>query len=308
MTQPVILFSGQGAQQIGMARDWLDSSAIARDLAREADENLGYALTKTMFDGPEESLTATSRCQPALYLHGMIGLALLKERLPNFEPFAAAGLSLGEFTAHAAAGTFSFADGLRLVSRRGTFMEEACHATDGAMAALIGGEESEIRRLAQATGVDIANINAPGQIVLSGPTENIDQAISQAKSYGIRRAIKLNVAGAYHSRLMAAAQEKLATELAITTIASPTIPVVANFTARPVSSEDEIRATLISQVTGSVRWIESIQYLYESGQYFFIEIGPRKVLAGLVAKIAPEATIVSVEDIPSLEAAVEKLS
>jgi [acyl-carrier-protein] S-malonyltransferase len=308
MTQPVILFSGQGAQKIGMARDWIESSATARELARTADETLGYALTETMFDGPEESLIATSRCQPALYLHGMIGLALLKERLPNFKPAAAAGLSLGEFTAHAAAGTFTFADGLRLVSRRGTFMEEACHATDGAMAALIGGEESEIRRLAEATGVDIANLNARGQIVLSGATENIDQAVAQAKDFGIRRAIKLNVAGAYHSRLMASAQEKLAAELAGTAIATPAIPVVANFTARPVSSEDEIRATLTSQVTGSVRWIESIQRLCECGHRLFVEIGPGKVLAGLVAKIAPDATVISVEDLPSLEAAVEKLS
>lgn len=308
MTQPVILFSGQGSQKIGMARDWIESSAIARELAHQADETLGYSLTEIMSEGPEESLTATSRCQPALYLHGMIGLALLKERLPNLKPAAAAGLSLGEFTAHAAAGTFSFADGLRLVSRRGTFMEEACNTTDGAMAALIGGEESEIRKLAEATGVDIANLNAPGQIVLSGASAHIDAAVAQAKDFGIRRAIKLNVAGAYHSRLMAAAQEKLAAELAGTAIATPAIPVVANFTARPVSSEDEIRATLTSQVTGSVRWIESIQYLYESGHRLFVEIGPGKVLAGLVAKIASDATIISVDDLPSLEVAVEKLS
>jgi [acyl-carrier-protein] S-malonyltransferase len=308
MTQPVILFSGQGAQKIGMVRDWIESSATARELAHQADEALGYSLTSIMFDGPEESLTATSRCQPALYLHGMIGLALLKERLPDFNPAAAAGLSLGEFTAHAAAGTFSFTDGLHLVSRRGTFMEEACNATDGAMAALIGGEESEIRRLAEATGVDIANLNAPGQIVLSGATENIDQAVAQAKDFGIRRAIKLNVAGAYHSRLMATAQEKLATELAATSITTPIIPVVANFTAAPVSSLNEIRSTLTSQVTGSVRWIESIQFLVAQGHSLFLEIGPGKVLAGLVAKIAPEATVISIEDLPSLEAAAEKLS
>jgi len=308
MTQPVILFSGQGAQKIGMARDWIESSPTARDLAHQADLALGYSLTEIMFDGPEESLTATSRCQPALYLHGLIGLTLLKKRLPNFNPAAAAGLSLGEFTAHAAAGTFSFIDGLKLVSQRGTFMEEACKATDGSMAALIGGEEEKIRELAVATDVDIANLNAPGQIVLSGSAENIDKAVAQAKDFGIRRAIKLNVAGAYHSRLMAAAQEKLAAELEGTTITSPSIPVVANFTAQPVSSPDEIRSTLTSQVTGSVRWIESIQYLVSAGHSLFIEIGPGKVLAGLVAKIAPEATVISVEDLPSLEAAIEKLS
>lgn len=313
MTSPVILFSGQGAQKIGMARDWIESSATARDMAHQADLALGYSLTEIMFEGPEESLTATSKCQPALYLHGLIGLTLLKERLPNFKPAAAAGLSLGEFTAHAAAGTFTFEDGLRLVSRRGTFMEEACNATDGAMAALIGGDEEKVRALAEAVGVDIANLNAPGQIVISGPSAGIDDAVMKAKDFGIRRAIKLNVAGAYHSSLMASAQEKLAAELAETIITVPaiggtSIPIIANFTAKPVSSEGEIRSTLTSQVTGSVRWIESIQYLISAGHQTFIEIGPGKVLAGLVGKIAPEATVLSIEDLASLEAAVEKLS
>ncbi|QTN31090.1 ACP S-malonyltransferase [Akkermansiaceae bacterium] len=308
MTQPVILFSGQGAQKIGMARDWIESSPLALDLAKQADAALGYSLSDIMFEGPEESLTATSKCQPALYLHGLIGLALLKERVPGFQPAAAAGLSLGEFTAHAAAGTFSFIDGLKLVSQRGTFMEEACKATDGAMAALIGGEEEKIRELAAATDVDVANLNAPGQIVISGSSAGVDDAVAKAKDFGIRRAIKLNVAGAYHSRLMASAQDKLAAELAGTSITSPTIPVVANFTSSPVSSPEEIRSTLTAQVTGSVRWIESIQHLVAQGHTHFIEIGPGKVIAGLVAKIAPEATVISVEDIASLEAAVEKLS
>jgi [acyl-carrier-protein] S-malonyltransferase len=308
MTSPVILFSGQGAQKIGMARDWIESSSIARDLADKADAALGYSLTDIMFNGPEETLTATSKCQPALYLHGLIGLALLKSRLPNFKPVAAAGLSLGEFTAHAAAGTFSFEDGLHLVSRRGTFMEEACNATDGAMAALIGGDEEKIRELAKATGVDVANLNAPGQIVISGSSAGIDDAVAKAKDFGIRRAIKLNVAGAYHSSLMATAQEKLASELASTNIVSPQIPVIANFTAAPVSSPEEIRSTLTSQVTGSVRWIESIQHLVAAGHTEFIEIGPGKVLAGLVAKIAPDANVISIEDQASLEAAIEQLS
>ena len=308
MTQPVLLFSGQGAQKVGMARDWIESSPVARELADQADAALGYSLTEIMFDGPAENLTATSKCQPALYLHGLIGYALLKERLPNLQPAAADGLSLGEFTAHAAAGTFSFIDGLKLVSQRGTFMEESCNATDGAMAALIGGDEEKVRALAEATVVDVANLNAPGQIVISGTSAGIDDAVGKAKEFGIRRAIKLNVAGAYHSRLMAAAQEKLAVELAGTTITSPVIPVVANFTAAAVSSEDEIRSALTSQVTGSVRWIESIQHLVAQGHTSFIEIGPGKVLAGLVAKIASDATVISIEDAASLEAAVEALA
>lgn len=313
MTQPVILFSGQGAQKVGMARDWIESSSLALALAEKANAALGYSLTEIMFNGPEESLTATSKCQPALYLHGFIGLALLKESIPGFQPAAVAGLSLGEFTAHAAAGTYSFIDGLRLVSQRGTFMEEACNATDGAMAALIGGDEEKVRALAEAADVDVANLNAPGQIVISGSSAGIDDAVAKAKDFGIRRAIKLNVAGAYHSRLMASAQEKLAAELETTTITVPAIsgtaiPVIANFTAAPVASAGEIRSTLTSQVTGSVRWIESIQYLVSAGHHQFVEIGPGKVIAGLVAKIAPDATVISVEDIPSLEAAIEKLS
>lgn len=308
MTPPVILFSGQGAQKIGMAKDFVETSEIARDLANKADAVLGYSLTDIMFNGPADKLTSTAHCQPALYLHGLIALELIKASVPGFEPIATAGLSLGEFTAHCAAGTFSFEAGLRLVSRRGIFMEEACNATDGAMAALIGGEEGKIRELAAATDVDVANLNAPGQIVISGASANIDAAIAQAKEFGIRRAIKLNVAGAYHSRLMASAQEKLAAELAETIMVPPSIPVVVNFTAQPVATEGEVRSTLTSQVTGSVRWIESIQYLVDAGHHTFLELGPGKVLAGLVAKIAPDATVISVEDTDSLEAAIEQLS
>lgn len=291
-----------------MARDWFESSQLARDLVEKADAALGYSLSEIMFHGPEEKLTATSHCQPALYLHGLIALELIRSAIPSFSPVAAAGLSLGEFTAHAAAGTFSFEDGLRLVSRRGTFMEEACLSTNGSMAALIGGDEEKIRELAAATDVDIANLNAPGQIVISGASEKIDAAIALAKDYGIRRAIKLNVAGAYHSRLMASAQEKLAAELVRTTLALPAIPVIANFSAQPAASESEIRSTLTSQVTGSVRWIESIRHLISAGHTSFLELGPGKVIAGLVAKIAPDATVNSIEDAASLEAALEKIS
>lgn len=308
MSEIVVLFSGQGAQKVGMAKDWVESSATARALAQKADQALGYSLTDIMFEGPEDELTKTSRCQPALYLHGLIGLALFKERLPNLKPLAAAGLSLGEFTAHAAAGTFSFEDGLKIVAQRGSFMEEACQATQGSMAALIGGEEDQVRALAAAANVDVANLNAPGQIVLSGTVEGIDSAIAQAKDFGIRRAIKLNVAGAYHSRLMKSAQDKLAAELAALAISSPQIPVVANFTAAQVTSPDEIRKTLEQQVTGSVRWTESIRTLIAMGHRQFVELGPGKVIAGLVAKIDKDVTVHSIEDLASLDAATEALS
>lgn len=308
MSQIVLLFSGQGAQKVGMGKDWAESSATARKMAVQADQALGFSISDVMFDGPDEELTKTSRCQPALYLHGLMALALIRERLPNFEPVAAAGLSLGEFTAHAAAGSFSFEDGLRLVARRGEFMEEACKATEGSMAALIGGDESQVRALAAAAGVDVANLNAPGQIVISGTVAGIDAAVAQAKEFGIRRAIKLNVAGAYHSRLMQSAQDKLATELAGVNIQSPALPVVCNFGASPVSDPAEIRSMLEKQVTGSVRWTESIQALIAMGHKTFLELGPGKVIAGLVSKIDKEAVVHSVEDLASLEAAVEALS
>ncbi len=290
-----------------MGKDFHDSSATAREMFQRADEVLGFPLSAAMFAGPEEELTRTSRCQPALYLHGLVALALLKERVGGLNPVAAAGLSLGEFTAHAAAGTFSFEDGLRLVARRGEFMEDACSATRGAMAALIGGEEDAVRALAAECGVDVANFNAPGQIVLSGTVEGIDAAVEKARDHGIRRAIKLNVAGAYHSRLMQSAQDQLAVELAAVPVATPGIPVVCNFGASVVADPAEIRSMLERQVTGSVRWTESIRLLCARGQRHFIELGPGKVLAGLVAKIDKDATVHSVEDLASLEAVVEQL-
>jgi [acyl-carrier-protein] S-malonyltransferase len=308
MSQIVLLFSGQGAQKTGMGKDFAESSAAARGMAVKADETLGFPLSEMMFEGPDEELTKTSRCQPALYLHGLMALALIRQRLPRLTPVAAAGLSLGEFTAHAAAGTFSFEDGLRIVGKRGAFMEEACLATAGSMAALIGGEEHQIRALAAATEVDIANFNAPGQIVLSGTVAGIDAAVARAKEFGIRRAIKLNVAGAYHSRLMQSARHQLAAELAAVSLLKPAIPVVCNYTATPVSEPAEIRSMLEKQVTGSVRWTASIQALIAMGHRNFLELGPGRVIAGLVAKIDKEAVVHSVEDLPSLEAAVEALS
>jgi [acyl-carrier-protein] S-malonyltransferase len=308
MSDIVLLFSGQGAQKVGMGKDFVEHSAACRVMAEKADAALGFDLSKIMFEGPDEDLTKTSRCQPALYLHGLMALAMVSERLPALKPVAAAGLSLGEFTAHAAAGTFSFEDGLKIVGKRGAFMEEACNATEGSMAALIGGEEEQVQALAAAADVDIANLNAPGQIVLSGTVEGIDAAVARAKEFGIRRAIKLNVAGAYHSRLMQGAQDKLAAELAKLPLNTPAIPVICNYAATPVADAAEIRSMLEKQVTGSVRWTASIQQLVAMGHRNFLELGPGKVIAGLVAKIDKDAVVHSVDDLESLEAAVKALA
>lgn len=308
MKDVVLLFSGQGAQKVGMGKDFFEASEKAREMFAAADESLGMKLSEVMFEGPADELTRTSRCQPALYLHGLVAWVLLQEKVPSLNPVAAAGLSLGEFTAHAAAGSFSLADGLELVAKRGGFMEEACEATTGAMAAMIGGDEEAVKALAADCGVDVANFNAPGQIVLSGAVEGIDKAVAAAKEKGIRKAVKLKVAGAYHSRLMQSAQDQLAAELANADITRPGIPVVCNFGASVADDPAVIREMLEKQVTGSVRWTESVRLLVEQGHTTFIELGPGKVLAGLVGKIAKGATILSVEDLPSLDAAAEALA
>ena len=291
-----------------MGKDLAEAFPSVRALLEQADAALGYSLTQVMFEGPMEELTKTSRCQPALYAHDLAILSILKEKVPGLQIAATAGLSLGEFTAHAAAGTFDFATGLNLVFQRGSFMEEACESTQGAMLAMLGGEESAIRELAAECDVDVANLNAPGQIVLSGGAEGIQAAAAKAKDKGIKRAIPLPVAGAYHSRLMKSAQDKLAAVLAGAAIHEPAVPVVCNFEARAVKSPDEIRATLTAQVTGSVRWVESMQLLRSQGHELFIELGPDATLAGLMGKIDKTARVISIKDLASLEAAVAELA
>lgn len=290
-----------------MGRDLVAAYPAAASLFDEARALLDFDLTGVMASGPEEQLTRTGYCQPALYLHGLAVLAVLRERVPGLVVAACAGLSLGEFTAHAAAGTFSFADGLRLVAARGRFMDEACAAAAGAMAAMIGGEEAAVRELAAECDVDVANLNAPGQIVLSGSEAGIARAVAGAKARGIRLAKPLAVAGAYHSRLMRAAQEKLAAELAATSLRPPSVPVISNVTAEPVAEPSEIRRTLEAQVTGSVRWSESMQYLRRCGHDLFLELGPGGVLAGLMGRIDKSARVLAIEDTASLEKAVAEL-
>jgi [acyl-carrier-protein] S-malonyltransferase len=290
-----------------MGSDLVAAYPVVGALFAEAQAALDFDLTGVMAAGPAETLTRTRYCQPALYLHGLAVLAELRERVPGLSIAACAGLSLGEFTAHAAAGTFSFADGLRLVAARGRFMDEACDATAGAMAAMIGGEEASVRALAAECDVDVANLNAPGQIVLSGSQTGIARAVEGAKAKGIRLAKPLQVAGAYHSRLMRSAQEKLAVELAATAIGTPTVPVIGNVTAAPVADPQEIRRTLEAQVTGSVRWSESMQFLRAQGHGLFLELGPGGVLAGLMGRIDKTARVLSIEDVPTLEKAVADL-
>ena len=304
----VLLFAGQGAQKVGMGKDLAEAFPVARELFEKADAALGFSLSQIMFEGPIEELTKTSRCQPALYLHGLAVLAVLKEKVPSLDVVACAGLSLGEFTAHAAAGTFDSSTGLGVVHQRGTFMEEACEQTEGSMAAMIGGEESAVRELAAECDVDVANFNAPGQIVLSGSAAGIKAAVAGAKAKGIVKAVELTVAGAYHSRLMESAQAKLAAVLADTPVSMPQVPVLSNYQASAVTGEDVIRETLTKQVTGSVRWSESMQKLIQEGQTLFLELGPGGVLAGLMKRIDRSAKVITIEDAASLGKAVTELT
>ena len=303
-----ILFAGQGAQAVGMGQDLASKYPAAAEIFSRADEILGRPLSAIAFTGPEEELTQTKNCQPALFVHGLACLAALRSEMGELPIHAAAGLSLGEFTAHAAAGTFDFETGLRLVAQRGLFMQEACEQSSGGMAAMIGADESAVRSLASETDVDVANLNSPGQIVISGESSKIALAVSLAKEHGIRLAKTLNVAGAYHSRLMNSAFIRLGEELQKTTLATPRFPVICNVDATPVSEPDEIRESLQDQVTGTVRWTESIEYLVDEADCeIFLELGPGGVLAGLLNRIRKGTPCHSITDCASLAAAVAAL-
>jgi [acyl-carrier-protein] S-malonyltransferase len=297
-----LIFPGQGAQALGMGRSLAEVSPAAAEVFRQADEILGWPLSKICWEGPEEELTKTSICQPALYVHGLAALAALREKTGAITAVAAGGLSLGEFTAHAAAGTFDFATGLQLVAQRGQFMQEACEATHGGMAAMIGAEENVVRDLAAQTDVDVANINSPGQIVVSGEAAKVAAAVGLAKDFGIRKAVELKVAGAFHSRLMQPAYERLGQVLQSTQLCQPTIPVVCNVEGRAVKDADDIRSMLVAQVTGSVRWADCVTCLLdELGCDTFLELGPGTTLAGMIARIRKGTTVYSVGSAEDLE-------
>ncbi len=298
------IFSGQGAQCVGMGKDLVAASKAAAAVFEEADKVLGWSVSSICFDGPEEKLTETRNCQPAIYTMSAAALAAFKERFPNVEPAACAGLSLGEYGALYAAGFFGFAEGLKLLARRAELMDEACKATNGAMASVLGGEPAVIAEVCAANGIDVANLNCPGQIVISGVAEGVAKAVEELKAKGFRKVIPLKVAGAFHSRLMKSAGEKLAEPLSKAVVAAPRVPVAQNFTGKLESDVAAIKGNLVSQVAGSVRWEDCVKSISASGVDTFIEFGPGAVLTGLVKRIDSTKALFNVgkaEDLGKLQ-------
>jgi len=308
MSKTALLFAGQGAQAVGMGKDFAEALPAARKLFERANEVLGYDLAAVCFRGPDAELTNTGNAQPGIYLVSWIALQLLRERVPGLAFQATAGLSLGEFTALAVAGALSFEDGLHVVRQRGQFMQEACDATQGGMAAVIGLEEAALQSVCEEAGVQLANLNCPGQIVISGAADKIAAACELARAKGAKKALPLTVAGAYHSPLMAGAQPKLEAALAAIPIQSASVPVVSNVTALPHGEPAEIRATLVRQVTASVRWEASIRWLLSQGFTRFIELGPGTALSGFLKRIDGSAQRFNVADLASLDATVKALT
>jgi [acyl-carrier-protein] S-malonyltransferase len=308
MSKTALLFAGQGAQEAGMGREFADRFPLARQLYDQANGTLGYDLAQVCLAGPDSELTKTEHAQPGIYLTSWVAFRLLRERVPTLRFEAAAGLSLGEFTALAAAGAMAWQDGLKLVRARGRFMQEACAATQGTMAAVLGLDLDSVRLVCDETGVEVANLNCPGQVVISGETARIQNACELAKSRGAKRALPLDVAGAYHSRLMASAQPRLEAELTGLRLALPQVPVLSNVTGLPHGAPPEIVRRLVEQVTASVLWESSMRWLLAQGVTRFIELGPGKTLCGFLKRMDAKVQLLNVADAASLEAAATALS
>lgn len=283
-----------------MGRTLHDAYPVARALYARAGEILGWDLAKTSFDGPEQALTETKVCQPALFVHGYAVQAVLREQGRLSDLKFALGLSLGEVTALAAAGVFDFDAGLRVVAERGRLMQEACEATRGGMASVIGEERGKVEELCNEFGIEVANLNCPGQIVVSGEKPKVDAAVAASKERGFRRVIPLNVAGAYHSRLMEPARAKFEAFLANVEFREPQITVLTNTTGKTVSDPAAIRDALISQVVSPVLWEDCMREAARLGAARFIECGPGGVLAGLARRTERDWSVKSLSEAADL--------
>ena len=287
-----------------MGASLCDASAAARALYEQANQLLGWDLRSISFSGPESELTQTKVCQPALFTHGLATLAALREagKVPTGEPAMALGLSLGELTAYCAAGVFDFATGLRIVAERGRLMQEACEATSGGMAAVIGEERGRVVELCRDFDVEAANFNAPGQIIISGEKNRIAAAVAGTKERGMKKVMPLNVAGAYHSRLMEPARAAFAAFLAPIPFAAPRFTVFTNTTGAAISDPAAIKGALISQVVSSVLWEDCMRAAAVAGATEFWELGPGGVLAGLARRTEKTWTVRSFAEFTDVSA------
>lgn len=297
------VFPGQGSQSVGMAKDLVENFKKYDQYLTTAEKAMGIPISNIMFEGPLEELTKTYHAQPALLLSSTIAASILMEN--GLKPDYMAGHSLGEYSALVMAGVLSVQDGASIVHKRGKFMNEAVPAGQGAMAAILGMAADDLATVTEAVtteghSVQVANLNCPGQIVISGTAEGVKLASERAKDHGAKRAIPLSVSGPFHSSLMRPAASKLGVELAMIPLREPKVPIIANVTAKPVESADEIRKLLIEQVTAPVRWEESIRTMLDLGVDTFIECGPGNVLSGLIKKIDRSVTTYSVFDTLSL--------
>ncbi len=305
-----IVFPGQGAQKVGMGRDFFDNSPSVSDLFNKADEILGYSISDICFNGPDEELTKTLNTQPAIFVMSIAALTLLREK--GFEPSMTAGHSVGEYAALVAAGVLSFEDGLRLVAKRGRLMQEAGTTAPGTMAAVIGLDYETIKKCCMdsysAGIVEIANFNTPEQIVISGETAAVERAAELIKAKGAKRVMPLNVGAAFHSRLMKTAAESLATHLDGVDFKHPSMPVVVNATAEMLTDASKIKETLKTQMLGSVMWVDSIRAMAADGIDTFVEAGPGRALCGMIKKIDLSLTTLNIEDMATLEKTTESLN
>ncbi len=288
------IFPGQGAQFVGMGLDLYEKYPLAQELFEKANAILGFSITDIMFQGTPEDLKETKVTQPAIFLHSVILSKVMGE---SFKPDMVAGHSLGEFSALVANGVLTFEDGLKLVSQRALAMQKACELQPSTMAAVLGVDDAVVEEVcSKIQGIVVpANYNCPGQLVISGEVEAINEACEKLKEAGARRALVLPVGGAFHSPLMEPAREELAAAIENTKFSTPTCPIYQNVPTTAVNNADEIKKNLISQLTAPVKWTQSVQHMVQDGATLFTEVGPGKVLQGLVKKIHPEAETKSAE-------------
>lgn len=308
MAGRAIVFAGQGAQFVGMGKELADSNPEYQELFDRADEILGYGLSRICFEGPAEELTRTNHCQPGIFVASVVCYRALMAAVPGLQASSMAGLSLGEWTALHAAGALTFNDTLRVLEARGRFMQDACDQSDGAMVSVIGLSVDQLKPICEKTGVSMANLNSAQQTVLSGDRTAIEQAEQLANEAGAKKTIILKVAGAYHSPLMEPAAQKLKEVLDSVDIQPTSVPVVANATGAPHGTPDEIRETMLKQVTSSVLWQADVEWLRGQGIEEFVECGPGKVLSSLIKRIDRSAQVLNIQDAATLEAAVAALA